>query len=297
MIGAGRQLCDRLQGCGVRMLADVVGQRLDAVDAELGHHLAQPLGALVVAGHQGEQIALDLHRLAHVRPHDRQQVLVHLACARKRHDRHAQPLFVHLPAVGPEAASADVHHVHGRREQPHRPLAEKSRRHQREVVQVAGPEPRIVGEVVIACAHLLHRVTSEEMADRRRHRVHVPGRAGHGLRQHAALEIEHAGGQIAGFAHARAERGAQQRLGLLLDDGDQAVPHDLRADAGQCGVCFHFCCASKLKRTDASELASTPDLHSDFTGCTHAARGRDSRPRSPWPRSPVPPPSWFHPRR
>ena len=53
---------------------------------------------------------------------------------------------------------------------------------------------------------------------------------GDGLGQHAPLEIEDAGRQIAGFTHDRAEGGAHQGLRLLLDHGDQAVPHDLQID-------------------------------------------------------------------
>ena len=219
----------------MRMLADVVGQRLDAVDAELGHHLAaaaaEPLSLQAIRENRSPSTCTGSRTFARTIA---SRSSFTWPCARERHDRHAQPLLEHLAAVGPEAAPADVHHVHRRSEQPHRPVAEKRRRHQREVVQVAGSQPRVIGEVVIACPHLLDRETREEMADRRRHRVHVPGRAGHSLRQHPPLEIEHPGGEVAGFTHARAERGAQQRLRLLLDDGDQAVPHDLRADAGQC---------------------------------------------------------------
>ena len=55
-------------------------------------------------------------------------------------------------------------------------------------------------------------------------------RAGDGLRQHAALPVEDAGREVARLAHDRGEGRAQQRLRLLLDHGDQPVPHDLQFD-------------------------------------------------------------------
>ena len=59
-------------------------------------------------------------------------------------------------------------------------------------------------------------------------------RAGHGLRQHAALAVEHAGREVAALAHDRRERRAHQHLRLLLHHRDQAVPHDLQVDEFRC---------------------------------------------------------------
>ena len=83
---------------------------------------------------------------------------------------------------------------------------------------------------------LVHGVDGEvaqEVVDRLRHGVDVARRAGHGLREHPAAGIEHPGGEIARLAHDGRERGAHQRLRLLLDDRDQAVPHDLHANGLQ----------------------------------------------------------------
>ena len=71
------------------------------------------------------------------------------------------------------------------------------------------------------------------MADRGGHGVYVAGRAGHRLGDHAALGVIDAGREVAGFAGDGAEGRAQQRLRLFLDDGDQAVPHDLGADGAR----------------------------------------------------------------
>ncbi len=61
-------------------------------------------------------------------------------------------------------------------------------------------------------------------------------RAGDRLRQHAALAIEDAGGEIARLAHGGAEGGADHGLRLLLDHGDEPAPHDLGMDLGEGGV-------------------------------------------------------------
>jgi len=79
------------------------------------------------------------------------------------------------------------------------------------------------------CGHIPNAAKmADEMLHRLRHRIDVTRRAGHRLRQHAALPVEHAGREIAALAHDRRERGAHQHLRLFLDHRDQAVPHDLQ---------------------------------------------------------------------
>ena len=108
-----------------------------------------------------------------------------------------------------------------------------------EVVEMAGAHPGIVGDVGVARLHRLDREMRDEVLDRLRHRIDVARRAGHRLRQHAALEVEHAGREVAAFAHDRAEGGAQQHLRLLLDHGDQPVPHDLQIDQARAARLIH----------------------------------------------------------
>ena len=68
----------------------------------------------------------------------------------------------------------------------------------------------------------------------RGHGVHMAGRAGHGLRNHAAFGVVDASRKVARLACDRSESGAQQRLRLFFDNGDQPVPHDLGADGFEC---------------------------------------------------------------
>ena len=62
-------------------------------------------------------------------------------------------------------------------------------------------------------------------------RIDVAGRAGDGLRHHAAAPVEQRVGEVAGLAHDRAEGDALHRLRLLADDADQVAPDDLELDA------------------------------------------------------------------
>ena len=68
------------------------------------------------------------------------------------------------------------------------------------------------------------------MPDRGGHGVDVAGGPGHRLGQHAAAGVVDAGREIAGFAGDGAKGRPEQGLRLLLDDGDEPVPHHLGAD-------------------------------------------------------------------
>jgi hypothetical protein len=213
----------------------VRAQPVEIVDGELVHHLDQAAAADLVAGRQRVEIANHLDRLAHIDGDDVYQRLVDLAFAREAHQRDVEAFLVHLAGVGAHAAAANIDHVAGAGEQRHHLAAPEGRRDEGEVVQMAGALPGVVGQEDVAFLHHLGRELVEEVAHRARHRVDMPGRAGDGLRQHGAVEIEHAGREVAGFACRGREAGADQGQRLLLDDRDQAVPHQLQAN-GRKGI-------------------------------------------------------------
>ena len=95
---------------------------------------------------------------------------------------------------------------------------------------MAGAEPGIVGDVVIAFTHGVGGEFAQEVVDRFRHGVDVAGRAGDGLRHHAPMQVEDTGREVARLPHRGGERGADHRLGLFLHHRDQPVPHDLAVD-------------------------------------------------------------------
>src|SRR6266851_2675387 len=137
-----------------------------------------------------------------------------------------------LPSVRRLAEPADIDHVRGAGEQRHQLAAMEGGRGDDDVVEMAGAFPRVVGHIGIARLHGLDRELADEMDDAPGHRVHVARRAGDGLGQHAAFEVEHAGRDVARLACAGREGGAHEGAGLLLDDGEQAIPHHLQADIG-----------------------------------------------------------------
>jgi hypothetical protein len=123
--------------------------------------------------------------------------------------------------------------------QPDHPVAVEGRRHDGQVMQVAGAEPGVVGDEVVARPHHLGRELGQEVPHRLGHRIHMAGRAGHCLRHHPPLEVEDARAEVSRLAHRRAEGGADHGLRLLLHHGDQPVPLDLALDGGE-GVLLRF---------------------------------------------------------
>ncbi len=121
-------------------------------------------------------------------------------------------------------------------EKPDRLALVKGRADHGQVMQMAAGQPGIVGDVVVALLHGGQRIGGEEMLDRIGHRVDVAGRAGDRLGQHAALGVEDAGREIAGLAHRGRERRPHEGLRLLLDDGNEARPHDLHVDLREGGI-------------------------------------------------------------
>ena len=205
-------------------------QPVEIVDGEFVHHLDQAAAADLIAGRERVEIAHHLHRFAHVGGDDVDQRLIDGATLGEAHQRDEQAFLVVGARVGGHAAAADVDDVAGRGEQRDHLAAPEGRRDEGEVVQMARALPWVVGQEDVAFLHRLGREAVEEVIDRARHRVDVARRTGDRLGQHSALEVEHAGRQVAGFARGGREAGAHQRQRLFLDDRDQAVPHQLHAD-------------------------------------------------------------------
>ncbi len=214
----------------------MLAEPVEIGDAELLHHLDEPSAALVIAGGERIDVALDLQRFAHIGADHPQQVVVHPAFARQCHQRDREALLVDLPAVRPHAEAADIDDMDRAGEEADRLAAQKGRADHGQIVQMAAGQPRVVGDVMVARPHRLQRKGVEEMFDRRRHGIDVARRAGDRLRQHVAVAVEDPGREIPGLAHRRRKRGAHEGLRLLLDDRDQPAPHDLQVDLRECGI-------------------------------------------------------------
>ena len=118
--------------------------------------------------------------------------------------------------AGADAVATDVGVVDGRAEERDHAIALEHRRHDRNVEEVAGRQPRIVGYQDVAGLETLGRKLLDEMPARRDR-----------LRDHPAFTVQPRGGQVARLAHHRAERDALQGAGLLADHADQVGPQDL----------------------------------------------------------------------
>ena len=219
-----RQGADRLAQGALGAGDDLVGQGIDALQAELVHHRQQRPPADVVAGGLGVEIADRLVREADVGADDLQQLVVRLAAVEELRHRDAQPLLVDLVRLAREDLTADVRRVAEVAEVADDPALAEDRRDHREVVELAGGHPGVVGDQHVAGAERLRRIGGQQVAHAGRHRVDVPRRAGQRLRHHLPARVEDAAGEVLRLAHHRAEGGPHQRRLLLVGDGEEPVP-------------------------------------------------------------------------
>ncbi len=237
-IGTLRQCGNPFDRRVIAALEDEFAERLQIVELELFHHIHQAAMADLVAGRQRIDVTNDLMALAHIIVQDVDEVLVDLATLGKLHDRNEDALFINLVRIRPKTAATDIDHVCRAGEISDKRAVAEARRNDGEVVQVAGPFPRIVGDIDITFEDVLRPDIADEVTDGFRHGVDMAGRTGDRLGDHQAAAIEDAGGQVARFTYAGRESRADEGDGLLFDDGDQPVPHDLHVNVGKC-IGFH----------------------------------------------------------
>ena len=214
----------------------MVRKRLDGLEVELRHHVAEALRAGVVAAHEGQEVPPHLDRVAGVGEEDRHEVFVERPLAPEPHVGDPHPLLEDGLRFGGEPAPADVDDVARGREERDRLSVEAGRRHDHEVEEVPGPEPRVVGHEDVARPHRLDREPREKVLHRPGHRVDVPRGPGHRLGDHAAPQVVDPAREVARFPDDGAEGGAKDRLGLLLDDRDEPIPHHLPVDRVDGGI-------------------------------------------------------------
>src|SRR5712671_3683556 len=208
-------------------------------DVEFAHHLDKTLAADIVAARQRIGVAFGVDRQPRVAADHRHQRFVDDALIDQLQHGDVEPLHEDVGGIRPEADAADIHQMAGAGKQRDQPAVLEARRGDDEIVEMAGPHPGIVGDVGVALLHRQNRETGDEMLDRLGHGIDMPWRAGHGLRQHPPLRIEHAGREVAALAHDRTEGRSQQNLRLFLDHGDQPVPHDLQIDQARAAFLAH----------------------------------------------------------
>ena len=157
----------------------------------------------LVATGQRIHIAHQLVRLAHIAPHDPQQGRIYHAALGKFHDRKIEAFFINAGRIGPEPAPADIDDMSGTGEEPYqRAVVERGCDHG-DVVQMPGAFPWIIGDVDVAFKDVVAPDPADEVRHRIGHRVHMSGRACHGLCQHLTVGVIDPCGQIPGFADGR----------------------------------------------------------------------------------------------
>ena len=101
-----------------------------------------------------------------------------------------------------------------------------------------------------------------------------------------AAPIEQGVGQVAGLPHDRAERGSLERLGLLVDGRDEALPEDLELDRIEPAGAGHVGHVVDLLRRATSEPSSATST--DQPGRITVVVSRSSTMAGPSKRAPGP---------
>ena len=96
-----------------------------------------------------------------------------------------------------------------------------------DVEEMAGAEPGIVGDQHVAGLERFGRVALEQRFDRARQRQVEHRHGARRMRERFALGIEQFAGEILRLRNDQREGGAADRQPHLLDDVDEAAPHDL----------------------------------------------------------------------
>jgi len=116
-----------------------------------------PIFHQVECDHLRAKIAHRLLRGAHVSAQDGEQRLVRLAAAHQLHGRDLQPFLEHFARLGAADLAADIRRVRGRCAECDQPAVAKDRPCDRDVVQVAGAEPDVVGNEDVARGEAVRR--------------------------------------------------------------------------------------------------------------------------------------------
>ena len=216
----------------------MLGQWLQRRKTKLLHHVDEAFGTRVIGGNQRENISAHFNGLARIGENDVDHVVIQDTGFANTKMGDERAFFEGRIGLGCHADTAHINDVAGGGEKRHQFALEKNRSHHDVVKQMPGAEPRVIGDENIARLHRALRIFFEKMCHRCGHGVDVAGGAGHGLGNHLAPDIIDTRRQVSGFAGDGAESRAEQGLGLFLDHGNQAVPHDLGANGVE-GVFAH----------------------------------------------------------
>ena len=218
----GDRLAHRLLGTALQH----GGERFEIVDAVLAHERGQALGADRVRGDEGMHVAQHLRGIAHVLGEQREQVLVRHARAEQLHRRDLDAFLENLACLERVLRAADVAHVTDRADEADELTIAEHRRQRRDVEQVPGAEPRIVGDQHVARHQRLGGIFREQRLHGTREAEIEHRHRARRVHQRLTLRVEQLAGEILRFRDDERERRADHGEPHLVHDGDEPAPHD-----------------------------------------------------------------------
>lgn len=233
-----RLACPRTRFAGANALPRrIFGTRNDLIRERLYVFQPVPIADLIEryaaalgAAYLGCKIAADVVGLADVTQDDVIQKLIELTSFVKLRRRNPEPLLMYVIRRGADSDAADIDVMVCRTDVADDRLATKDRSQDREIEEVPGAVPRIVGDKNVARIQIAGKEFGEVAAGIGQ-TVDVTRRSRFGLGDHPAALIEERVGEIAGIANDGAECRSLHGLRLLDDDAPKIRPQDFEFDA------------------------------------------------------------------
>ena len=162
-------------------------------------------------------------------------------------DGDADALVIDLHGRGAEARSADIGQVRDAERIGDDAAVAEHRPHHGDVVEMARALPRVVGHDDVAGLQRLRRVALQHVPQRDGRAADEHRHAEGALRDRVCLRVEDHAGEVVALVDDGGERRAHQRRDDLVDDGDEAVPHDAEADRVEGSFAHGVALAIKLR--------------------------------------------------
>ena len=190
------QRCNCLNRGTARILEDECGDAVQSIEVKFPHHFSQPTMTNLVTGRQRIDVTDQLVRFTHIAANNPCQRLIHLAFVSEFHDGDVQPFFIDAVRIGAKTAPPDIDNMRRAGKEPNQHPVVKRRRNHRDIMQMAGAFPWVIGDIDVTLEYVLTTNAADEMRHCIRHRVDVPGRAGDGLCKHPTMGVIDPGRQI-----------------------------------------------------------------------------------------------------
>ena len=175
-------------------------------------------------------VAQHLLGIAHILAEQTEQGFVRLARFDQLHRRNLEAFLEDFARMQRILGAADVGDVADGAHEPDETASLEHRRHDGDVEEMAGAEPRIVGDEHVAGLQRLGRIAFEQGLHGARQRQVEHRHGARRMGQRLALRIEQFAGEVLRLRDHQREGGAADGEPHLLDHVDEAAPHDLERD-------------------------------------------------------------------